>query len=103
MKWQDDNFGLYESHIPTSTGQKLLIAASAALAGLRDPERADQVAALGDTTVSCTFCIKACGHLVLSKIPIPCVNHLAGVFCPEANPRSDAKRSRRKQGDTYSF
>ncbi len=49
--WLDDRFGLYESHIPTSTAEKMLIAASAALSALRDPERGDQVAALGDTTV----------------------------------------------------
>jgi hypothetical protein len=49
--WLDTRYGLYESHIPTSTAEKFLIAASAALSALRDPERGDQVAALGDTTV----------------------------------------------------
>jgi hypothetical protein len=49
--WLDPRYGLYDSHIPTSTIQKVLIAASATISALRDPERGDQVAALGDTTV----------------------------------------------------
>ncbi|KAM7441046.1 Ubiquinone biosynthesis protein [Porites harrisoni] len=44
------SFQLYESHIPTSAMQKLLLTAGSALMALYNPTRADMVATLGETT-----------------------------------------------------
>jgi len=41
---------LYETHVPTTFVQKVMLAGEAAFGALRDPERADLVATLGDTT-----------------------------------------------------
>jgi len=41
---------LYDSHVPTTLLEKVLLAGRAAFGALRDPERADLVADLGDTT-----------------------------------------------------
>ncbi|EKX39632.1 hypothetical protein GUITHDRAFT_114359 [Guillardia theta CCMP2712] len=40
----------WDQHIPTSLWEKMFIASSSAVGALRNPERADLVAALGDTT-----------------------------------------------------
>ena len=92
-KWQDEFFGLYDSHIPTSSSQKLLLAANAALASLRDPERADQVAALGDTTVRPLPCVAAEQRTLLIAS-----DFFSGLLCPPKNSRTDAKRPRWKIG-----
>jgi len=41
---------LYGTHVPTTFVQKVMLAGEAAFGALRDPERADLVATLGDTT-----------------------------------------------------
>jgi len=41
---------LYESHVPTTMLQKLMVATRSAVGALREPERADLVASLGDAT-----------------------------------------------------
>lgn len=45
-----DGFQLYESHIPTSMMQKVLLTTGSALMALYNPARADMVATLGETT-----------------------------------------------------
>lgn len=45
-----DGIQLYESHIPTSVMQKVLLTTGSALMALYNPERADMVATLGETT-----------------------------------------------------
>ncbi|KAL9989547.1 hypothetical protein ACROYT_G004109 [Oculina patagonica] len=46
----DGSFQLYESHVPTSMMQKVLLTAGSAVMALYDPTRADMVATLGETT-----------------------------------------------------
>jgi hypothetical protein len=56
---------LYPTHMPTSPLQKLFIAGYSALTAVRNPERGDMVAALGETTgvyvcVCVCMCVDAC-------------------------------------------
>jgi ubiquinone biosynthesis protein Coq4 len=44
------NYSLYANHRPTSLFQKGLLAAGSALAAIINPERADMIATLGETT-----------------------------------------------------
>jgi hypothetical protein len=46
----DASYALYPNHRPTSLFQKGLLAAGSALAAIINPERADMVATLGETT-----------------------------------------------------
>lgn len=41
---------LYETHMPTSPTQKILVSVASALSVFVDPERGDMLAALGDVT-----------------------------------------------------
>ncbi|KAJ7378116.1 Ubiquinone biosynthesis protein [Desmophyllum pertusum] len=46
----EDAFQLYESHVPTSVMQKVLLTAGSAVMALYDPTRSDMIATLGETT-----------------------------------------------------
>lgn len=44
---------LYDTHMPTSPTQKILVSVASALSVFADPERGDMLAALGDVTGAC--------------------------------------------------
>ncbi|KAI9313278.1 ubiquinone biosynthesis protein Coq4 [Dichotomocladium elegans] len=46
---------LYETHIPITAPQRVMLAVGSAFAALADPLRGDMVAALGETTAGCTL------------------------------------------------